>query len=287
MQKKWKTNAFSIFLNIILILFLAVYLFVPFLNYNWLAKIYSPFCSIKKIYQNNDYLPAWCLDSKSSEQEQENNTNINQPAINTNDSVKIANPAAVKCEEDGGTLEDYMTPAGSAALCVFGDGSVCNQWAYFRGECKRGECFKECQKINTSLEGWYISCTQELIELAKCGAEEENQNEKTSPETMPGSVQKSIKVTSPLSNEQLSSPFQVEGEAIVYQDKVYIRVKNSAGNALIEESVVAKHKPGTEWADFSISLNYEFSETKEGFIEVYSLDQNGREQNLISIPVKF
>ena len=41
--------------------------------------------------------------------------------------IGLANPAAVHCTKSGGT------PSGDA--CVFADGSSCEQWAYFRGEC--------------------------------------------------------------------------------------------------------------------------------------------------------
>ncbi len=291
MAKK-KTNPILIIIIILLLLFFIVYFLVPFANNGFLNKIYSPFCSIKKMYQGEEYLPAWCLDSKNSEQEpkedgedvgNENiNTNTNQP-INTNESVGIANPAAVKCLDDGGSLEAYMTEAGEASLCVFEDDSICNQWAYYRGECQPGECFKECQKTGTDDEGWYNSCTDELIESANCSEEDEaEQDEKQQPVSSG-----SIKVFSPTENEQLSSSFTVEGQSIVKDNKVYFRVKNTRDKVLIEETTTARTQAGTEWADFSIGIRYEFETTEEGFVEVYSLDDQGREANLVSIPVKF
>ena len=49
----------------------------------------------------------------------------------------IANPASVYCEQNGGTLELRQDASGGVAgVCVFPDGSECDEWAYFRGECK-------------------------------------------------------------------------------------------------------------------------------------------------------
>ena len=48
----------------------------------------------------------------------------------------IANPASVYCEEQGNKLEIRTADDGSqSGLCVFPDGSTCDEWAYFRGEC--------------------------------------------------------------------------------------------------------------------------------------------------------
>jgi len=58
---------------------------------------------------------AWCV-KNSTEQE-----------------AQIANPASVYCEENGGTLnlEEW--------LCMFEDGSYCEEWSYQRWECQPGE----------------------------------------------------------------------------------------------------------------------------------------------------
>jgi len=63
------------------------------------------------------------------------NANQNQ---NTNQNVGLANPASVNCKEKGGTLEMKNTEAGQIGICVFNDGSKCEEWAYFRDECQVG-----------------------------------------------------------------------------------------------------------------------------------------------------
>lgn len=291
MAKKKGFNKILLVLLIIILLFFIGYFFVPFANNSFLSKIYSPFCGIKKLYQGEEYLPAWCKEMKTPEPEIENtnqNINLNQPT-NTNDSVGLANPAAVKCKKDGGTLESYQTAGGEDALCVFSDKSICNEWEYYRGDCTAGACFKVCKAIGTRSEGWYNSCSNELIKYEKCGDEESDKDIDDEDDTIKDQpvTQVSIKVFSPTENEQLSSPFKVEGQAIVKDNLVYIRVKNPAGNALIQETTTARPQAGTEWADFDIEINYEFNLTKEGTIEVYSLDDQDNEINLVSIPVKF
>ena len=53
-------------------------------------------------------------------------------------SAGIANPASVYCEEQGGSIEIREGEAGQYGLCIFPDGSGCDEWAFFRGECKQG-----------------------------------------------------------------------------------------------------------------------------------------------------
>ena len=54
--------------------------------------------------------------------------------------AEIPNPASVNCEENGGTLEIRTAADGSqSGACVFADGSECDEWAFFRGECQPGQ----------------------------------------------------------------------------------------------------------------------------------------------------
>jgi putative hemolysin len=48
----------------------------------------------------------------------------------------IPNPASVYCEQEGNKLEIQTASDGSQlGICTFPDGSTCDEWAYFRGEC--------------------------------------------------------------------------------------------------------------------------------------------------------
>ena len=53
--------------------------------------------------------------------------------------IGMANPASVFCEEQGGTVEMRTDASGGQyGVCLFDDGSECDEWAYFRGECEPG-----------------------------------------------------------------------------------------------------------------------------------------------------
>ena len=56
---------------------------------------------------------------------------------NSTQNSQIANPASVYCEKQGYELEIRTNPDGSqTGYCIFSDGSECEEWAYFRGECQ-------------------------------------------------------------------------------------------------------------------------------------------------------
>ena len=55
--------------------------------------------------------------------------------------VQIANPASTNCIEKGGELEIKDSESGQYGVCKFNDGSSCEEWAFFRNECKKGEKF--------------------------------------------------------------------------------------------------------------------------------------------------
>ena len=51
----------------------------------------------------------------------------------------MANPASVNCTEQGGKTEIRDEASGQVGYCIFPDGSECEEWAFFRGECVPGE----------------------------------------------------------------------------------------------------------------------------------------------------
>ena len=58
------------------------------------------------------------------------------PVVQPTAQPGLPNPASVYCREQGGRLE-IRTDAdgGQAGYCVFPDGSECEEWAFFHGEC--------------------------------------------------------------------------------------------------------------------------------------------------------
>jgi len=52
----------------------------------------------------------------------------------------IANPASVNCLDRGGVEENRTdSTGGQYGVCKFSDGSDCDSWKFFRGECNVGD----------------------------------------------------------------------------------------------------------------------------------------------------
>lgn len=53
--------------------------------------------------------------------------------------ANMPNPASVYCEQNDGRLDLRQDASGGVTgICVFDDGSECDEWAFYRGECKPG-----------------------------------------------------------------------------------------------------------------------------------------------------
>lgn len=90
-----------------------------------------------------------------------------QPSTNP---IAMANPASEKCIADGGQDKILNGPDGQYGLCLFPDGSVCEEWAYFNGKCAKGECLRKCDAIGSRSEGWY-DCNGKLLFWDACANE--------------------------------------------------------------------------------------------------------------------
>jgi putative hemolysin len=56
-----------------------------------------------------------------------------------------ANPASVYCTSLGYELEIVEEPEGQVGMCIFPDGSKCEEWSFFKGEC--GQQFSYCERF--------------------------------------------------------------------------------------------------------------------------------------------
>jgi len=73
-----------------------------------------------------------------------NSTGKNANQVNIKDNTRLANPAAVFCDKQGGSSKIMTKPDGSQyGICAFADGSQCEEWAYFRGECQPNTTYSE------------------------------------------------------------------------------------------------------------------------------------------------
>jgi putative hemolysin len=89
---------------------------------------------------------------------------VPQPALTDIPAMNMPNPASVYCTQNGNKLEIQTAADGSqSGVCVFPDGSTCDEWAYFRDECGPG-----AQKSPTP------AMTIEATSTASGGITEEN-----------------------------------------------------------------------------------------------------------------
>ena len=59
-----------------------------------------------------------------------------EPAATDMPLAGMPNPASVYCQQAGNKLEIHTAADGSqSGVCNFPDGSACDEWAYYRGEC--------------------------------------------------------------------------------------------------------------------------------------------------------
>ena len=54
----------------------------------------------------------------------------------------LPNPASQNCIEKGGQLVMLQETAGTLGICKFSDGSECEEWQFYRGECQKGQYAK-------------------------------------------------------------------------------------------------------------------------------------------------
>ena len=135
---------------------------------------------------------------------------IEQRIENRENTTSLANPASEFCRKKGGKIEIKTNNSGRQfAICHLSDGTKCEEWAFYRGTCLSEDLKKEplppqvqttkdcqhvCKNNGTRVEGWYDSCTGELIKYSKCAP--------TSPITVPDY---DVDVLPPVSSEDVPS----------------------------------------------------------------------------------
>jgi len=90
-------------------------------------------CEYKPEYDCLNLTSCKCIDGTC--QWEENNA-YTECMENLGNKTELANPASVYCEEQGYQLEIREDENGSQyGVCILPDGSECEEWAFYRGEC--------------------------------------------------------------------------------------------------------------------------------------------------------
>jgi len=79
----------------------------------------------------------------------------------------VETPAYLKCIGAGGGDKIVSGPTGNMELCLFKDGTVCEQSKFYDNTCKEGDCLRHCGAIGTRSEGWY-DCNNKLLFYDNC-----------------------------------------------------------------------------------------------------------------------
>lgn len=118
----------------------------------------------------------------------------------------MANPAAVHCEEQGGLLETRTDESGSYGACIFDDGSECEEWAYWRGECGPAS---NNEQVNVALEAGLAGAVKlELLELDAAGESDQPYRLRLTIENayQLGDIMRSLNTATPRTPKTLCTP---------------------------------------------------------------------------------
>jgi putative hemolysin len=70
--------------------------------------------------------------------------------------ANMPNPASVYCEQNGNKLEIRTAADGSQnGICILPDGSACDEWAYFRGECGLAAQKNPTPGVTEEVSNWW------------------------------------------------------------------------------------------------------------------------------------
>jgi hypothetical protein len=199
---------------------------------------------------------------------------------NTSGPVDLAADAEIEC----GVTKDFATvqcPVGETCFTYSGSAPTCST-----NPCAGCQAGQECLQLESYPV--QIRClAKDESEQQETGAGEVPDEEvEQSPRAVEPVAQavtenENIKVTSLTPKQTVTSPLTIAGEVNPALLNIYFRITNDSGTTLINEAAEV-HR-----SDFSIKISYQFSATKSGFVEVYSLNSQNQEENLIRIPVEF
>jgi putative hemolysin len=87
-------------------------------------------------------------------------TSTQEPTVQPTEGAGLANPASVYCEGLGYQLELRNDESGTYGMCIFPDGSECDEWDFLAGRCG--------QEHSYCVQQGYVLESEEGSNIAKC-----------------------------------------------------------------------------------------------------------------------
>ena len=114
-----------------------------------------------------------------------------------------------------------------------------------------------------------------------------NNNMKEIDENTQSAEEQNIVVFEPKGDSNITSPFDVEGKARVFENVVSLRLKSKSGKILFQGVTDAKSPDVGQFGLFQEEITFETKE-KEGVLEVFQASpKDGSDTDKVTIPVKF
>ncbi|MBS3050961.1 MAG: DUF333 domain-containing protein [Candidatus Aenigmarchaeota archaeon] len=115
----------------------AVYCTEESRNADVCIRLYQPVCGWFGLEVQCVRYPCASTFSNSCEACKSPTVDYYTPGECPSSDAQIANPASTYCIENGGTLKILETEGGQYGVCTI-NGTDCEEWAHFRGECPSG-----------------------------------------------------------------------------------------------------------------------------------------------------
>lgn len=97
-----------------------------------------------------------------------------------------------------------------------------------------------------------------------------------------------IKVTNIKAGDNIISPITIEGTGVAFENTLIVELRNQEREIMVKEIVIVKAPDIGKSGPFKITLSFDFSSTKEGYVAVYEESaKDGSEVNLVEIPVTY
>ena len=100
------------------------------------------------------------------------------------------------------------------------------------------------------------------------------------------SVGDAIVLDEPVEAASVTSPFVISGKAKA-SGKIFVRILNVAGKELISETANLLGPDSEGYSKFRLTLIYEFANTRDGFVEIYTKDESGNTKDSKKVALKF